>query len=173
MVGAIVWPRLFAGGETVVDVPPIIGGGVCGIDTDGLDTVDHLQNTFDLWPTVNAQKNLAAGTDEWQRRGWFARRSGAHNVDPRNDGAKIVRRPADEREDAAGRKAYDAPLPVDDLIVGEVTEANPALNLLFDPGQLNMGKPGCRVGRRLALYVSHDAPPWEFGDDLAVAYAAR
>lgn len=173
MTGSIVWPRLFAGGETVVNVPPIVGGGVGRIDFDGFDSVDQLQDALDFGPTVNAQKNLAAGTDEWQRREWFARRSGAHNVNPRNDGAKIVRRPADEREDAAGREAYDAPLPVDDLIVGEVTEANPALNLLFDPGQLNVGKPGCRVGRRLALYVSHDARPWEFGDDLAVAYAAR
>ena len=123
-------------------MPPIVRGRIGGIDIDGFDAVDRLQNALDLRPAVHAQKDFATGTNEGQRRDSFAWRRRAHDVDTRNDGAKIVRRPADECEDAAGREAYDPPLTVDDLVFCDVTEANPMLDLLFDPGQVNMGKRG-------------------------------
>ena len=66
--------RLLAGGQAVVDVPPMVGRGVSRIDPAGFDGVDRPQNVVDLGPAIDAQKNLAAGTYERQGREGFARR---------------------------------------------------------------------------------------------------
>ena len=64
--------RLLAGGQAVVDVPPMVGRGVSRIDPAGFDGVDRPQNVVDLGPAIDVQKNLAAGTYEQQRRIGFA-----------------------------------------------------------------------------------------------------
>ena len=39
-----IWSRLLAGGQSVVDVPPMVGRGVSRIDPAGFDGVDRPQN---------------------------------------------------------------------------------------------------------------------------------
>ena len=81
MAGAIVWPWFFSGGETVVNVPPIIGGGVGRIDVDRFDSVDQLQDALDFGPAMDAQEDFAARADERHGCVRLAPRRGAQNVD--------------------------------------------------------------------------------------------
>ena len=50
--------RLLAGGQAVVDVPPMVGRGVSRIDLAGFDGVDRPQSVVDLGSAIDAQKNL-------------------------------------------------------------------------------------------------------------------
>ena len=137
--------RLFAGGQAVVDVPPMVGRGVSRIDAASFDGVDRPQNVVDLGPAVDAQKNLAAGTDERQRRIGFARRYRARDVDARDDRPEVVGRPAHEGEDGAGREADDALPAVEDRLVSDAAETDPVLDSLLEPGQLDTSKIVCSV----------------------------
>ena len=60
---------------------PVVGRGVDGIDAGRLHAVDRLEHTLDLGPAGSAQKDVAAGTDEWHGRERFARRNRADDID--------------------------------------------------------------------------------------------
>ena len=100
MLIARVRPRLVAGDQAVVDMPPMIGSGVGWIDAERFDGVDRLQHTFNLRPAGQAQENFAARAHEGHGRERLAGMDGAQNVDARDDGAEIVRGPADVGDDA-------------------------------------------------------------------------
>src|SRR5712692_4165557 len=138
--------------QPVVDVPPVIRRAIGRIDAQRLDGIDRPQHAFDLWPAVYPQQTLPAGSDKADRRTGLASTNGAQDVDTRDDGAKIVGRPADESEDAARREGNDTALPVDDLLGGHPAEAYPALETLLDPDQIDVS---VRVGRD----GDHDAAP--------------
>src|SRR5713226_123908 len=138
--------------QPVVDVPPVVRRDVGRIDAQRLDGIDRLQHAFDLRPDVYPQQTLPAGADKADRRTGFARTNGAQDVDTRDDGAKIVRRPADESEDVARREGNDTAMPVDDLLGGDTAEAYPALDALLDPDQIDISE---RVGHD----GDHDAAP--------------
>src|SRR3546814_9171517 len=74
----------------------------------------------------------------------------AHDVDPRNDRAEVVRRPADEREDRIGREADDATATVEYLLVCGMAEPYPVFDLLLMPRQFNVGEERLQRGRRCA-----------------------
>jgi hypothetical protein len=52
--------RLLADGQSVVDVPPMVGRGIGRIDGERLDGIDCLKYLLDFRPPGNAQQNLAA-----------------------------------------------------------------------------------------------------------------
>src|SRR5712692_11801210 len=126
--------------QPVVDVPPVVRCDIGRIDAQRLDGIDRLQRAFDLWPAVYPQQTLPAGSDKADRRTGFARTNGAQDVDTRDDGAKIVGRPADESEDVVRREGNDTALPVDDLLGGDTAEAYPALDALLDPDQIDISE---------------------------------
>ena len=70
----------------------------------------------------------------------FAGRNRAHDVDARDDGAEVVRRPANEGENAAGRKADDAPAAIEDFLGGDLAEPDPVLDPLLEPGEFDVSK---------------------------------
>ena len=116
----------------------MVGRDIGGIDAERLDGVDGLQHALDLRPAVDLQQDVAAGSDEGQRLERFAGTNGAQDVDARDDGAEVVRRPADEGEDVARREADDAAVAVEDLLGGDAAEAYPAFDPLLDPGQIDV-----------------------------------
>ena len=63
----------------------------------------------------------------------------------RDDRAEVVRRPAHEGEDAVRREADDPPPAIEDLLLGDSSEANPVLDALLEPRQLDMRECGCSV----------------------------
>ena len=132
MALAGVGARQISGGETVVDMLPVVGAGLGRIDADLFDGVDRLQHALDFRPAGNAQQDLAAGAHVRNSRIGFAACDGAQNVDARDDGAEIVRGPADIGEEAVRREAQDAPAAVEDLLGDLMTEADPVLDLLLD-----------------------------------------
>src|SRR3984893_17846784 len=138
--------------QAVVDVPPVVWRDVGRIDAQRLDGIDCLQHAFDLWPAVYPQQTPPAGSDKADRRTGFARTNGAQDVDTRDDGAIIIRRPADESEDVARREGNDTAMPVDDLLGGDTAEAYPALDALLDPDQINISEHVRHDG-------DHDAAP--------------
>ena len=76
--------------------------GVAGIDADRLHGVDRLKHALNLRPAIDAQQNLAAGTNVGHGLIRLRSGDGAHNVDARDDGPEVVGRPSNEGEDAAG-----------------------------------------------------------------------
>jgi hypothetical protein len=54
-------PRRFVDGQAIVDVVPIVGGGVSRVDAERLDGIDNLQDAFDLGPASEPQQDIAAG----------------------------------------------------------------------------------------------------------------
>ena len=86
------------------------------------------------------QQDLAAGTDEGKRLIGFPRGDGAHDIDARTDGSEVVGGPAHEREDGAASETEGAPATVEDFLFDVTAEADPVLDLLFLPGQFDMGE---------------------------------
>src|SRR5260370_982914 len=155
MPGVRVGSGLLADGQAIVDVLPVVGCGIGRIDAERFDGVDRLKHLLDLRPAGNAQQTLAAGAHIGHRRVALAGRDRAQDIDARYDGAVVVRGPADEREDAARRKRNDAPLTVDDVLLGDPAEADPVLDAVLDPHELDM--------RELA----HAVPPGWSGNSRA------
>ena len=114
--------------------------GVAGIDADRLHGVDRLKDALNLGPAIDAQQNLAAGTNVGHGLIGLRGGDGAHDVDARDDGPEVVGRPPNESEDAAGAEADDAPVTAEDLLFDMLAEADPVLDLLLNPGQFDMGE---------------------------------
>ena len=101
--------------ETVMKMPPMVRRNLRGLDAERLDRIDGEEHGFDLRPAVEPKQDVAARTDEGQRLIALARANGADDVDARDHRAIVVGGPADEGEEAAGRKADDAFLSADPL----------------------------------------------------------
>lgn len=120
--------RRLANRDSVVDMTPVIGRSVLRIDADRLDRVDRFQGVLDLGPTGEPEQDLAAGSHAGHRRDRLISANRAENVDPGDDRPVLVRRPADEGEDASGRKGNDSPAAVDDALLRDSAESDPALD---------------------------------------------
>src|SRR5260370_19912964 len=138
MPGLRVGSRLLADGQAIVDVLPVVRRGIGRIDAERLDGVDRLKHFLDLRPPGNAQKTLPTGPHIRHRGVALARRDRTQDVDAGYDGSVVVRRPTDKREDAARHKRNDAPLTVDDVLLGDPAEANSGLDALLDPQEFDM-----------------------------------
>jgi hypothetical protein len=130
--------RFRASHEAVVDMPPVIGTGLNRVDARHFDGVDRLQHPFNLRPAGEAQQDLATRANEGDGGVGFTRSNGPQNVDARHHGAEIVRRPTDIGEDAVRREAEDAPPAVEDLFGDIAAEADPMLDPLLQPDQLDV-----------------------------------
>src|SRR5262249_29322868 len=95
------------------------------------DGVDRLYDLLDLRPAGQAQQALPARAHERHGRVVLARSDGAQDIDAGDDGAVVVRRPADERKDAARRERDATPLPIDHMLLGDAAEADPVLDALL------------------------------------------
>jgi hypothetical protein len=137
-----VGPRLLTGDQPVVDVKPVVRRRVGWIDADRLDLIDRVQDAVDVWPADDAEQDFAPGADEGQGGTGLARSDCAQDVDAGDHRAKVVRRPADEREDAPGGEADDTGAAGENLFFRNPIEANPVFNPLFEPGQLDVSE-GC------------------------------
>src|SRR6266496_4575330 len=133
MTATCVGPWLLTDGQTVVNMPPVLRRRVGRIDLDRLNGVDRLQDFFDIRPPREAQQALSARAHVGHGRVALARPDGAQDVDAGDDGAGVVRRPADERKDTAWRERDDASLPIDHMILCDAAEADPVLDALLEP----------------------------------------
>jgi hypothetical protein len=123
-----------------MNVMPIVGGGVGRIDVERLDRVCNLQHAFDVGPTGEPQQDVAAGPHVGHRHAALTGRDCPDDVDARDDRAEIVRGPAHEREYATWRKRKNAPSLIENLFLCGATEANPVLDALLQPQELDMGE---------------------------------
>src|SRR5260370_39301998 len=116
MAGLSVWSRPLADRDTIVDVLPVLGGGITRIDAERLDRIDGLQHLLDFRPPGNLQQTFATGA--YIRHGDVALAGcdGAQDIDARQGGSVLVASPANEGEDASRLKGNDAPLAVDDVV---------------------------------------------------------
>ena len=128
------------GREPVVNMPPVVGTGVGGIDADLLDGIDRLQHPLDPRPARDAQEDLPARAHVGNRREGFAAPDGAQDIDPRDDGAEVARRPADIGDDAVRREAQDAAAAIKDLLADIAAKADPVLDPLLMPDQFDVGE---------------------------------
>src|SRR5665213_2198201 len=122
-----------------------------------------------LGPAADAQQDLAAGTDEGQRLIGLARRGRAHDIDARDDGPKVVRRPADEGKDRVRRKAQHTVAAVDDRLADIAAEPDPMFDAVLEPGQLD-GREGVGRTRRCLRgggIRHHVCPPSVVGNSRA------
>ena len=113
MLARIIGARCFADGHSVVDVAPMVRRNLDRIDAARLDGVDELEHALNLRPAIDMQQDLCAGRDRRKGLARCAAFNRAQDVEPRENGAMLVRRPAHEREDAAGREKEDATAPIE------------------------------------------------------------
>ena len=90
-----------ARGEPIVEVAPVLGCHISGVDAESLDGVDRLVHTLDLWPAIGAEQELATGTQKRQSLIGLARRDRSYDVHAGDDRAVVIRHPSNEAEDAA------------------------------------------------------------------------
>src|SRR5712691_920011 len=147
MAAVRVGSQPLADGQAVMDLPPVVGRSVRGIDPKRLDGVDRLQHLLDLRPTGKVKQAFSARSHVGHGRVARAGSHGAQDVDARDDGAVVVGSPADKRKDAAWRERDEAPLAVEDVLLCGATEADPVLDALLDPHELDMSE------------VAHAVPP--------------
>ena len=152
-----------------MDVLPVIRRGVGRIDAQRFDGVDRLQHTLDLGPAIHAQQAVAARSHERQRLIALAGGNRAHDIDAGDDRAEVVGRPTHEAEDAAGCKANDAAVAIENLLSDLPAEAYAMLDTLLVPGQLHMGEHGGGVMRARDVdrrCTPHGVPPSTSGKAL-------
>ncbi len=101
MPGLSVGSRPLADGDAIVDVLPVLGGGIGRIDAERLDGIDGLQHLLDFGPPGNLQQTFAAGAHIRHGDVRLAGRDGTEDIDARQGGSVLVPSPADEGEDAA------------------------------------------------------------------------
>src|SRR5487761_782140 len=169
MLVAAIGTRLVSGAQAIVDVPPVFGRRVGRIDAEGFDGIDGGEDALDLRPAADAQQDLAAGTDERQRLIGFAWRDRAHDVDARDNGAEVVRGPADEGEDGVWREAQHTAAAIDDCLGDIAAEPDPVLDALFEPGEFDGRKGVGRTNRclREGGIRHHVCPPSVAGNSRA------
>ena len=141
---AAVQARCLSGCEPVVNMSPVVRTGVGGIDPDLLDGVDRLQHALDPRPARGAQEDFSARAHIGNCREGFAPPDGAQDVDPRDDGTEVARRPSDVGDNAVRREAQDAAAAVEDLLANVSAKADPVLDPLLMPDQFDVGE---RVSR--------------------------
>src|ERR1700730_4188138 len=90
MPTAAVRSWVFSNGQAVVDVTPVIGRGVCGIDAERRDGIDRMKHLLDLPPAGQIQQALAAGAHVRDGRAALAWRDGSQDIDARQDGSVVV-----------------------------------------------------------------------------------
>src|ERR1700719_1292518 len=83
MPAAAVWSWLFAHGQAVVNVSPMIGRGVRRIDAERLDAIDRVKHLLDLRPAGQAQQALAAGAHMRNGRAGLSGGDGPQDIDLR------------------------------------------------------------------------------------------
>ena len=93
--------RPVADGQTIVNMPPVVGRHVGGIDIQYFDNLDRLEHLLDSRPAGYLQQAFAAGVHIWNGDVALAWRDGAEDVDPRQHGSVGIGSPTYEREDAA------------------------------------------------------------------------
>ena len=87
-----------AGGQAIVDMPPMIRTDFLRGEAQRLDGIDGAQNPLNFVPTGRSKKNFSAGFDGGDSRIGLDRSAGAQNIDARNKRPVTVRRPAHECE---------------------------------------------------------------------------
>jgi hypothetical protein len=65
---------------------------------------------------------------------------GAQNVDAGDKGAEVVRRPTNECKDAAWRERDDTPVRIDSMFLCDAPEADPVLDAVLEPCELDASK---------------------------------
>src|SRR6516162_9977561 len=83
MPTAAVGSWLSSNGQAVVDVMPVIGRGVCGIDAERRDGVDRVKHFLDLPPAGQMQQALAAGAHVRDGGAELAWRNRSQDIDAR------------------------------------------------------------------------------------------
>ena len=115
----------------------MIGADIFRRDAIAFHDIDGPQGRLDLGPTGEAQQKLSAWRDTGHRGAGLACTNGAQNVDPAFNGAIVVRRPAQEREDCAGGEGHAFFRARQYDFLGHPTETDPALDAPFDPGEVD------------------------------------
>ncbi len=137
MTGSGVWSRCFVDRQSVVNVVPMVGCNIGGIDAEHLDGIDQLQDPFDFRPAGQSQQALSAGLDPGYRRIALPRRGRAQDIDAREYRSKVVGCPADESEDAAGSERQDASIAVQHFLQHGTAKPNAILDALFEPQEFD------------------------------------
>ena len=119
-------------------VAPVIGRHCTGIDAEVLDGIDHGQAGAHARPAAEMEEQFAARRDAGKRRTGLAGRDRAHDIEPRQDGAIVVRGPAHEREDAARGEGQDAPAAIDHLVAKRRAEAEKRTTALLELFQIDL-----------------------------------
>src|SRR5689334_14380672 len=156
LLGAVS-PWRFANDQPVMNMPPVIRAGICRVDADLFDGIDCLQHALDLRPACDSQEDFTARADIGNRRERLASPDSAEDVDPRDDRAEVSRRPTDVGDNAVRCEAQNAAATIEDLLCDITAEADPVLDLLLMPDQLDMGERVLMEARR-----SHGALPRSF-----------
>src|SRR5713101_5042013 len=112
MPGLSVGSRPLADRHAIVDVLPVLWGGIGRIDAERLDGLDGLQHLLDFGPPGNLQQTFATGAHVRHGDVPLAGCDGTQDIDARDRGSVVVPSPPDEAEDAARLKGNDAPLAV-------------------------------------------------------------
>src|SRR5260370_14520561 len=85
-----------------------------------------------------SQEDVSARAHIGNRRERFASPDSAKDVDPRDDGAEVPRRPTHVGDNAVRCEAQDTSATIEDLLRNIATEADPVLDLPLMPDQLDM-----------------------------------
>src|SRR5689334_5729567 len=93
MLVRLIEPWLLAGRDAVVDVPPIVGRHLDGIDAGTFDSGNEVEHALDPKPAGEPQQDLAAWLDTGNGRHRLARATGAQDIDARERGAVVVSLP--------------------------------------------------------------------------------
>src|SRR5262245_30928323 len=128
-----VWPGRFIDRQSVVNVMPMVGRGVGWINAKRIDGIDQLQHPLDRGPAGQSQQAFTSRRDPGNGRITLTWRYGAQDIDPRQNGSKVIGRPTDEGKDAARCKRQDTTIAVKNLLRHVSAKPNSVFDALFEP----------------------------------------
>src|ERR1700730_1470427 len=90
--------------------------------------------------THDPRRSFAAGSNARNGRIALAFPNAAQDIDPRKDGAGIIRGPTNEGKNAAGFKRYELASAVENGLFRDWVEADSVLDAILDTHELDMGE---------------------------------
>ena len=124
--------------QPVVDMMPVVGSYIAGMDANVLDRIDQRKDLANLWPASHREQDLRARIDLRQSGERLAETGGLGDRERGANGPVVVRSPPNQGKDLSRSIAFDTRPAVEDALCNGLAEPKPVFLHAAAPHQRDM-----------------------------------
>ena len=126
--------------QPVVDMMPVVGSYIAGIDANVLDRIDQRKDLANLWPASHREQDLRARIDLRPSGERLAETGGLGDRECGANGPVVVRSPPNQGKDLSRSIAFDTRPAIEDALCNGLAEPKPVFLHAAAPHQRDMRK---------------------------------